>query len=136
MKLALVRCLQTEEICNGRHCLEYINNKEGSLHGFEEEIELVDVITCGGCPGNKFKARVEKMLANGVDSFIFASCTKLGTPIDYPCPHFSKLKSVVKDLSESVDIYEWTHQKTYKDMVLYRLKNKKILNQFKRGYKI
>ena len=136
MKLALLRCLQTEEVCSVRHCLEFIYNQEGSLADREEEIEFVALSTCGGCPGKTVKESVENMVEAGVDTIIFSSCIKLGTPIGYVCPHVDKLKAKIKEVEQSLEIIDWTHQETFNQIIWHRIKSFNLGNFLSRGMSI
>ncbi|WP_367400074.1 CGGC domain-containing protein, partial [uncultured Desulfovibrio sp.] len=45
MKIGLVRCMQTEELCPASRCLEYMRTKKDAFAGVEGEIVLVGVTT-------------------------------------------------------------------------------------------
>ncbi len=122
MKIGLIRCRQSEEECGGIHCFKCIENKEGALADIEGNLELVGVATCGGCPGGKIKKRVEMMDEAGADAVVFGSCIKLGTPIDFSCPHLEKLKREAKEAAD-IEIISWTHHSTFREILVDRIKN-------------
>ena len=111
MKIGLVRCMQTEELCPASRCLEYMRTKTLSFCGVEGEIVLVGVTTCGGCPGKKAGARAAMMVRRGAEAIALASCITRGTPIDYACPFAGKLAKVVRAaVGENVPVFDYTHE--------------------------
>ncbi len=50
MKIGLIRCLQTEDMCPGTACFKVINEKKLAFDGITEDIEIIGINTCGGCP--------------------------------------------------------------------------------------
>lgn len=136
MKIGLIRCFQTEDICRGKHCLTCIDNKEGAFAEVDEEIDLIGITTCGGCPGEGIDKRVRNMIEEGVGTIVFGSCIKLGTPMDFPCPNLDQLKATINEESESIDIIEWTHYSTFKEVLINRIKTTNLSNLdrfFKKG---
>ncbi|MBM7557313.1 CGGC domain-containing protein [Halanaerobacter jeridensis] len=139
MKVALIRCLETEGECGGRHCFQTIENNEGAFKEIEEEIELVGVTTCGGCPGDNVEKKVKLMVESNVDAVILGSCIKLGTPIDYTCPNFEKIKQQIKAVDEDIKIIDWTHYETFKEVLVDRIKTTNLNNIdrfFTKGFKL
>ena len=132
MKVALLRCLETEGECGGRHCFKTLENKEGALQEIEEDIELIGVTTCGGCPGDDVEKKVELMIESDVEAIILGSCIKLGTPIGYSCPNFAKIKDQIRSVSQEIEIIDWTHYENFKDILIERIKttNFSNLNRF------
>ena len=139
MKVALLRCLETEGECGGRHCFQTIENNEGAFKEIEEEIELVGVTTCGGCPGDDVEKKVELMIESDVDAIILGSCIKLGTPIGYSCPNFDKIKEQIRLVSQEIKIIDWTHHENFKDILIERIKTTNFSNLdrfFNQGIKL
>lgn len=50
MKVGLIRCLQTEDMCPATTCFKVMDNKVLAFAGVNEDIELNGVNTCGGNP--------------------------------------------------------------------------------------
>lgn len=101
--------MQTEDMCPGTtdfHCAAV-------GEGIFEEIgpaEIVGFIGCGGCPGKKAVSRAEMLVERGAEAIILASCIKKGTPIDMPCPNFTRMKkAIAENLGEEIKIYDYTH---------------------------
>jgi len=110
MKVGLIRCMQTEEYCPATTDLKFMREKKGAFEGVEEDIELVGIVTCGGCPGKKAVLRAREMAERGADTIVFASCITRGNPIGMPCPFEKRMREAVqKDLGEDIKIITYTH---------------------------
>lgn len=110
MKVGLIRCLQTEDICPGTTDFKVIKEKTGVFKGIEEDIELVGFCSCGGCPGKKAVSRAVEMVKRGADTIVLASCITKGVPIGFPCPHADVLKeAIAKKLGKEINILDYTH---------------------------
>ena len=110
MKIGIIRCMQTEEICPGTGDFNAIRNKTGVFADVEEEIRLIGFISCGGCPGKKAVLRARELVRRGADTIAFASCIGKGTPIGYACPFAAKMRAAIAaDLGEGIRLLEYTH---------------------------
>jgi len=110
MKVGLIRCMQTEDMCPAAVCFKFMKNKKGAFKDAEGDIELVGVNTCGGCPGKKAVTRAAEMVKRGADTIAFASCMSKGTPVGFACPHFEQIKKAAADnLGDKVKILDYTH---------------------------
>lgn len=109
MKVGIIRCQQTEDMCPGS--VEFRIAKEGSL-AFEETgpVEIIGFLSCGGCVGKKAVTRAEMMFDRGAEAIAFASCIKKGASVGYHCPHFADIKEAVeRKLGAGTKIIDWTH---------------------------
>lgn len=110
MKVGLIRCMQTEDMCPATTCFKVMSTKKMAFEGIEEEIEVVGVNTCGGCPGKKAVTRAAEMVKRGADTIALASCIKKGTPIGFACPHADQMKAAIeKKVGDSIKIMDYTH---------------------------
>lgn len=110
MKVGMFRCMQTEDMCPGTTDFKFMKHKKGAFEGIDEEIEIIGVNTCGGCPGKKVVTRAEEMVKRGADTIVFASCMSRGNPIGFACPHFEQIiKAVRERLRDKVRIIDYTH---------------------------
>lgn len=110
MKVGLIRCMQTEDMCPASTCFKVMNAKEKAFEDIQEDIEVVGVNTCGGCPGKKAVTRAAEMVRRGADTIVLASCITKGTPIGFPCPHAEQIKAAIeKKVGESITIIDYTH---------------------------
>lgn len=109
LKIGIIRCQQTEDMCPGT--MDFKVAAEGK-QAFAEigPSEIVGFVSCGGCPGKRAVSRAKIMIDRGAEVIMFASCIKKGTPIGFPCPHFSQMKeSIRKKIGENIKLIDWTH---------------------------
>lgn len=110
MKVGLIRCMQTEDMCPATTCFKVMKEKKLAFEGIIEDIEIIGVNTCGGCPGKKAVTRAAEMAKRGADTIVFASCIFKGTPIGFPCPNAQVMKeAIVRKLGDTVKIIDYTH---------------------------
>lgn len=110
MKVGLIRCQQTEDLCPATTDFKVMNSKKGAFEGVEEDIELIGVNTCGGCPGKKGVTRAAEMVERGAEAIALASCITKGNPIGFPCPHAQMMKqAMITKVGDRVRIFDYTH---------------------------
>jgi predicted metal-binding protein len=109
MKVGIIRCQQTEDMCPGTTDFKVASEGKGV---FEETgpVEVVGFLSCGGCPGKKAVSRAKMLEEKGADVVVLASCISRGNPIGFPCPHFEAIKdAVAKKLGPKTRVLDWTH---------------------------
>ncbi|HVN95051.1 MAG TPA: CGGC domain-containing protein [Syntrophorhabdaceae bacterium] len=109
MKVGIIRCRQTEDMCPGT--TDFKVTASGTC-AFEETgpVEIVGFVSCGGCPGKRAISRAKMLVDRGAEAVVFASCMRKGNPIGFPCPHFSNIKAAVeKKLGPEIKMIDWTH---------------------------
>lgn len=110
MKIGLIRCLQTEDMCPGTTCYRVIRTKKLAFEGVDGEIEIIGVNTCGGCPGKKAVTRAAEIVKRGADTIVLASCITRGNPIGFPCPHAELIRAAIaKKVGDAIRIIDYTH---------------------------
>lgn len=110
MKVGLIRCMQTEDMCPVTTCFKVMNTKKLAFEAIDEDIEVIGVNTCGGCPGKKAVTRATEMVKRGADTIVLASCITKGNPIGFACPHAEKMKAAIeKKVGETIKIIDYTH---------------------------
>lgn len=110
MKVGLIRCMQTEDMCPATTCFKVMQGKKLAFAGINEDIDLVGVNTCGGCPGKKAITRAAEMVKRGADTIVLASCITKGSPIQFPCPHAEQMQEAIKKkLGDKIKLIEYTH---------------------------
>lgn len=110
MKVGLIRCMQTEDMCPGTTDFKVIDEKKCAFEGVEGEIEIIGFVTCGGCPGKKAITRAVEMVKRGADTIVLCSCITRGNPIGFPCPHREEIKkALVKKFGDTITIIDYTH---------------------------
>lgn len=109
MKVGIIRCMQTEDMCPGTTDFACAAAGEG-VFGEIGPVEIVGFIGCGGCPGKKAVSRAEMLVDRGAEAIVLASCIGRGNPIGMPCPHFARMKkAIAENLDENIKIYDYTH---------------------------
>lgn len=109
MKIGIIRCQQTEDICPGN--TDFKVAKEGKL-AFAETgpVEIMGFVSCGGCPGKRAISRAALLVERGAKAIVFGSCITKGNPIGYPCPHYANMRdAIIKKIGNEIKIIEWTH---------------------------
>lgn len=110
MKIGLIRCMQTEDMCPGTTDFKVIREKKCAFKGIEEEIEIIGFMTCGGCPGKRAVSRAVEMVRRGADTIVLCSCITRGNPIGFPCPNTKEIETALKKkLGEEIRIIDYTH---------------------------
>lgn len=110
MKIGMIRCMQTEDMCAGTADFEAVREKCDAFRGVEEDIEIIGFISCGGCPGKRAVSRALNMVNRGADTIVFTSCISRGTPIGYACPFAKKMiHSVRNAVGSDIRILDYTH---------------------------
>ncbi|NMA49183.1 MAG: CGGC domain-containing protein [Tissierellia bacterium] len=110
MKVGLIRCMQTEDMCPGTTDFKVMKEKKCAFEGIEEEIEVIGVNTCGGCPGKKAVTRAAEMVKRGADTIVLASCITKGNPIGFACPYAQQMRAAIeKKVGEIIKIIDYTH---------------------------
>lgn len=110
MKVGLIRCMQTEDMCPATTCFRVMKDKKLAFNNIEGDIEVIGVNTCGGCPGKKAVTRAAEMVKRGADTIVLASCISKGNPIGFSCPHAEMMKSAIaKKVGYSIKIIDYTH---------------------------
>jgi len=110
MKVGLIRCMQTEDMCPGTTDFNIMKEKKLAFDGVEGEIEIIGFISCGGCPGKKAVTRAAEMVKRGADTIVLASCITKGNPIGFACPHAEQMKAAIeKKVGDTIQIIDYTH---------------------------
>lgn len=110
MKVGIIRCLQTEDLCPGTADFKAAAGRTGAFAEAGEPVEIIGFNTCGGCPGKRAVIRAKEMVSRGADTIAFASCIKKGTPIGFPCPHAAEMKEAVsRAVGPDIRILDETH---------------------------
>jgi predicted metal-binding protein len=110
MKVGIIRCMQTEDMCPGTTDFKVMKEKKFAFEGVEGEIEIIGFVSCGGCPGKKAVTRAAEMVKRGADTIVLASCITKRNPIGFVCPNAQQMKSAIeKKVGESIKIIDYTH---------------------------
>ncbi|MCD4816752.1 MAG: CGGC domain-containing protein [Methanosarcinales archaeon] len=97
-KIGLVRCEMAARSCPGTACFKVIKTKTGTFEEFKsDDIDIIGMITCGGCPGRDAIRQVQEMVKRGAE--VIFMCTCLIKPIPNPpkCPYAEELADAIRD---------------------------------------
>ena len=109
MKVGIIRCMQTEDMCPGSTDFAAIRGRKGVFSEIDGDIELVGFVNCGGGPGKKIPRRAKMLASHGAEAVCLAACIGKGTPIGYPCPFHDKIMELLKKSLPNVRIFDHTH---------------------------
>lgn len=110
MKLGLIRCQQTEDLCPGTTDFVFAREKKGAFCSVSEDIEIVGITSCGGCPGKRAVSRAAEMVRRGADAIALASCITRGNPIGFSCPHATAMEAAIKQkIGDEIAFFDYTH---------------------------
>ena len=95
MKVGIIRCRQTEDLCPGT--TDFLMAAQGK-GAFEKlgACEVVGFVSCGGCPGKRAVARAKMLIDRGAQAVALASCIAKGTPIGFPCPNREAMLNAIR----------------------------------------
>jgi predicted metal-binding protein len=109
MKIGIIRCQQTEDLCPGTADFKAVKARKGAFESIEES-EIMGFVSCGGCPGKRAVLRAKNMVERGAEVIAFTSCISKGTPIGFPCPNAEQMKeAVTKAVGEKILVLDYTH---------------------------
>lgn len=110
MRIGIIRCQQTEDLCPGTADFIAVRKKRGSFAELPDDLVLSGFTNCGGCPGKRVLMKANLLIERGAEVIAFASCIKKGTPMGYPCPYHEKMIAMVKEkYGDSVKMLEYSH---------------------------
>ncbi len=111
VKVIIVACesIRQRGLCPGdAKCLLAAKRKHGQFQNYEEEVEIVGIVDCGGCPGDRVLCplAILKMQLSALN----ASAEKIhvGTCIMKFCPNKDKIIQILKEKS-GLEVIEGTH---------------------------
>jgi len=105
--LAVVRCERVSEACPGSACLLALQGRKVKFKDYGDNMKLVAVFTCGGCPGRRISRLLNNLMKTvNVDVVHLSSCM---VKEDYqpPCPHKAAIIKMIQ--SKGLNVVEGTH---------------------------
>jgi predicted metal-binding protein len=82
-KIGIIRCQEESQVCCGSRCLEGIRLKNGAFKNYDE-LTLVGIDTCGGCPGDSAKNKAFNMVKfAGAEVIHIANCILTESDVKY-----------------------------------------------------
>lgn len=115
MKIALLACenVRDKNLCIGdARCLVAFNRREGEFERYKDkEAEIVGIVGCGGCEGNRNRVVLSLASLAGTLSFLKerADVLHIGTCIMNFCPRKDDLLKAIKE-KVGVEVVEGGHR--------------------------
>jgi predicted metal-binding protein len=109
VKIGIIRCQQTEDLCPGTTDFSVARAGKGAFEA-TGPVEVIGLVSCGGCPGKRAVSRAKMMIDRGADAIVLASCMGRGNPHGFPCPHFATIhEAVQRKIGPDKQVIDWTH---------------------------
>ena len=109
MKVRIIRCQQTEDICPGTTDFKVAADGKGAFEEFGA-VEIVGFVSCGGCPGKKALTRAKMLIDRGAEAIALASCITKGNPLSFPCPNRETMLNLLAEkYGDKIELIEYTH---------------------------
>ncbi len=115
MKIAVLACnnIRDKNLCVGdARCFVAFNRREGEFERYKgKEAEIVGIVDCGGCEGNKNRAVLSLAALSATLSALNekADVLHIGTCVANFCPRKDDLLKAIKEKVE-VELVEGTHR--------------------------
>lgn len=110
-KIAMLNCLNANQVCAGAACFKAFNEKIRSFERYkDEDIELAAFMRCNGCDSDPvndkgIKEKIERLKKEGVKAVHVGVCTKNREGIR--CKKMETIMQMVID--EGMEIVDGTH---------------------------
>jgi predicted metal-binding protein len=109
VKIGIIRCEGTLEQCPGTGCFKTIREKSGQFQEYsDQEIELIGMATCGGCPGRDAVRVAQDMVRRGAEVIYLATCVVKPVPTPPACDHPEEIAQAIRDKT-GVKVVMGTH---------------------------
>jgi len=108
-RIGIITCSNiTQDLgCAVTRCLKALCTKDGKFARYGDNVELVGIINCAGCPGifgaDKLTNRIRAIAELDVDAIHFSSCL-----IDF-CPFKEKYREMMDEKYPGIDVVFGTH---------------------------
>ena len=129
-KIGILGCQTTTEQmnCVMVGCLGNIRGREGKFkeeYAEDEPLELVGIISCGGCPtavgADRIWQKVRALTDYGIDSLHLTSC------LTYLCPFKEEFVETIREEYPDLKLVEGTH--AFHDLEAVRLGIRELVSQ-------
>ena len=115
-KIAILRCLHSNDVCTGAACLKAFNDKSGSFSAYKnEELQLVAFWACNGCRECRveneigLEEKLQRIISIKTDIVHVGVCTKQRSVngIRQTCPTIKELCNRIE--ASGIKIVQGTH---------------------------
>lgn len=111
IKIGLLTCSNTTKVldCPASACLKDMNDRKGAFAEYkDQDVELVGIISCNGCPTIKGEEiilpKIEALVHCGADRIHLTYCLMV------LCPFVKKYLKVIKERFPSLSLVVGTHE--------------------------
>ena len=107
--VGIIRCQKTEKVCTANTDVSIAKKGKG---GFSKvgPAQFVEIVSCGGCPGDLMLNKIDTLVENGAQAIAFASCISRGNRVGRVCPNYKMIKNAVAEkYGNFIEIIEYTH---------------------------
>ena len=88
MKVGIIRCQQTEDLCPGTGDFAAVEKKSGAFEAI---------------------ARAQALMDRGAQAIALATCITKGNPSGFPCPNRDSILQALRKKCKEVSVLEYTH---------------------------
>ena len=112
-KIAILRCLHSNDVCTGAACFDAFNHKKAHFAAYQEELELVAFWSCNGCDGLEYapeglEEKIERIFSCGIDVLHIGVCTRIKEQgVVKECPVISEIAQRFE--SRGIKVVRGTH---------------------------
>ena len=105
--VAVVRCERVSEACPGSACLLALQGRKVQFKDYGDDMKLVAVFTCGGCPGRRISRLLNNLMKTVKVDVVHLSSCMVKEDYQPPCPHKEAIIKMIK--SKGLTVVEGTH---------------------------
>jgi len=105
--VAVVRCERVSEACPGSACLLALQGRKVRFKDYGDDMKLVAVFTCGGCPGRRISRLLNNLIKTVKVDVVHLSSCMVKEDYQPPCPHKEAIIKMIQ--SKGLKIVEGTH---------------------------
>ena len=110
MKIAMLNCLNANEVCTGAGCLRAFNSRTRHFADYgDAPLELIALARCNGCGkgiDEGFREKLERIVSEGAEVCHLGVCTKHGKTGE-ECPTITEAAAWLEE--KGVRIVRGTH---------------------------
>jgi len=108
-KIGLIRCESAMRICPGTSCFKAIRERSGNFVPYSgEEIEIIGMTPCGGCPGRDAVRQAKEMVRRGAEVIFLCTCMIKPIPSEPVCRYSEEIAGAIRK-NAGVEVVMGTH---------------------------
>ena len=113
-KILIIGCKNTmDDVCIGcSRCMVAFNRREGVFAQYkDQEIELLGILSCGGCPGSSIVQRLAQLKLWNMPLKELPTKIHVGPCLSDHCPYADDVVTKIQ-VKAGIDVIEGTHPYT------------------------